>query len=280
MAGRKLFRQGNIGLISFALPPSGVGCRMTRLAIFNCKGGVGKTTTTLNLGAAAAQTGTPVCLVDLDPQAHLSRMFGMLPSNADSSLFAHYANTISLRSLARDLPGMGILLPAHGQLMKADSLFGKGPSTLNRLKLGLDALNSEVPYQVFIDCCPFVGVLSLGAIFAADAVIIPVSSDYLSLQGAQQIVQVLKALEPVLKRRPERRFLLTRFSRRRRMCEEVRDKLAELVGDELCRTTITENVAVATSPSVGTDVFSYAPDSRGAEDYGLLFEELKQSGLL
>lgn len=253
---------------------------MARLAIFNCKGGVGKTTTALNLAAALARAGERVCLVDMDPQAHLTRLFGRLPDSPDTSLFSLYSHATPLRALLQELPGIGCLLPAHGQLMKVDSLFGKGPSTLNRLRIGLDTLNSDHPGHVLIDCCPYVGVLSLSAVFSASAVLIPVSSDYLSLQGAKQIDHALNALEPVLKKRMPRRYLLTRFDRRRRMSEDIRKRLHDDVGDELCQTVISENVAVAMSPSLGKDVFSYQASSRGAEDYGALFNELRGAGLV
>ncbi len=253
---------------------------MARLAIFNCKGGVGKTTTALNLAAVLARTGERVCLVDMDPQAHLSRLFGRFPDSPEDSLFALYAHSTPLRGLLTELPGIGCLLPAHGQLMKVDSLFGKGPSTLNRLRIGLDTLQSDHPGHVLIDCCPYVGVLSLSAVFAASAVLIPVSSDYLSLQGAQQISHALNALEPVLKRRMPRRYLLTRFDRRRRMSEDIRRRLHDEVGDELCQTVISENVAVAMSPSLGKDVFAYEARSRGAADYQSLHDELREAGLI
>lgn len=253
---------------------------MARLAIFNCKGGVGKTTTALNLAAALSRAGERVCMVDMDPQAHLTRIFDRLPDSPDASLYALYAHAAPLRGLMLEQPGLGRLLPAHGQLMKADSMFGKGPATLNRLRIALDGLEPDAPGHVLIDCCPYVGVLSLSAMFAASAVLIPVSSDYLSLQGAKQIDHALNALEPVLKRRLPRRYLLTRFDRRRRMGEDIRRRLSEDVGDELCRTVISENVAVAMSPSLGKDVFAYQADSRGAQDYLALLAELREGGLL
>lgn len=253
---------------------------MARLAIFNCKGGVGKTTTALNLAAALARGGDAVCLADMDPQAHLTRIFGKLPESPDASLFALYAHSTPLRTLAIELPGLGHLLPAHGQLMKVDSLFGKGPSTLNRLRIGLETLESDCAGHVLIDCCPYVGVLSLSAVFAATSVLIPVSSDYLSLQGAKQIDHALNALEPVLKRRMPRRYLLTRFDRRRRMSEDIRARLHAQVGDDLCETVISENVAVAMSPSLGKDVFAYKADSRGAQDYQALLDELRSTNLI
>lgn len=253
---------------------------MARLAIFNCKGGVGKTTTALNLAAALARAGESVCLADMDPQAHLTRIFGKLPDSPDASLFALYAHATPLRALLQELPGLGQLLPAHGQLMKVDSLFGKGPSTLNRLRIGLETLESDYAGHVLIDCCPYVGVLSLSAVFAASSVLIPVSSDYLSLQGAKQIDHALNALEPVLKRRMPRRYLITRFDRRRRMGEDIRRRLREEVGDDLCETVISENVAVAMSPSLGKDVFAYKSDSRGAQDYQALLDELRAANLI
>jgi chromosome partitioning protein len=253
---------------------------MARLAIFNCKGGVGKTTTALNLAAALNRAGEPVCLADMDPQAHLTRIFGKLPDFPETSLFALYSHATPLRSLLQGLPGLGELLPAHGQLMKVDSLFGKGPSTLNRLRIGLETLEADYAGHVLIDCCPYVGVLSLSAVFAASAVLIPVSSDYLSLQGAKQIDHALNALEPVLKRRMPRRYLLTRFDRRRRMSEDIRQRLHAEVGDDLCQTVISENVAVAMSPSLGKDVFAYKADSRGAQDYQELFLELRAARLI
>ena len=98
-----------------------------------------------------------------------------------------------------------------------DSIFGKGPTILNRLRSGLDQLDILRPGRLsIIDCCPYIGVLALNAIFACELILIPVSTDYLSLQAADQITRTLSVLEPVLKRRVERRYLLTRFDRRRR----------------------------------------------------------------
>ena len=126
-----------------------------------------------------------------------------------------------------------------------------------------------------IDCCPFLGVLSLNAIFAADRMLIPVSSDYLSLRGALQIEHTLKALEPVLKRRIERRYLLTRFDRRRKMSFDIQERLRQQFGAELCETVISENVAIAEAPALNRDIFAHHSTSRGAQDYLALMGELR-----
>lgn len=246
-----------------------------RIAIFNQKGGVGKTTTALNLGAALNRAGTPPLLLDLDPQGHLSSIQGDAPATASRSLFAFYQDSHSLLELELAWEHVGTLIPAHQQLIKVDSIFGKGPAILNKLRSGLDTLNSTHPNRsCLIDCCPYIGVLALNAIFACDRLLIPVSTDYLSLQAADHITRTLQVLEPVLKRRVERRYLLTRFDRRRRMSDDVRNRLRERYGDEVLETVISENVAVAESPSLNQDVFRHNAASAGAHDYKTLLEEL------
>ena len=248
-----------------------------RLAIFNQKGGVGKTTTVLNLGAALARRGVAPLLVDLDPQAHLSSILHPAGSGAES-LFAFYSDARPLASLMRALSFGAQLLPAHPELLKVDTLYGKGPDVLNLLKEGLDTALAGMQRPVLIDCCPMLGVLSLSSIFASGRVLIPISADFLALKGALQLENTLRALEHVLKKRVERRYLLTRFDARRRMSHDIAAQLAMRFGAELCETRIGESVGLAESPAKGRDIFSHAPQSRGARDYEQLLEELLSSG--
>jgi chromosome partitioning protein len=249
----------------------------TRLAIFNQKGGVGKTTTVLNLGAALARRGLPPLLVDLDPQAHLSSILGPVGSGSES-LFAFYNETRPLDELMRAVAFGAMLLPGHAELLKVDTLFGKGPNILNLLKDGLDRSEHGTSRPVLIDCCPMLGVLSLSSIFASGRVLIPISTDFLALKGALQLENTLRALEHVLKYRVERRYVLTRFDGRRRMSHDIAAQLGERFGKELCETRVGEAVGLAESPAKGRDIFSHAPQSRGARDYELLLEELLSSG--
>lgn len=248
---------------------------MTRFAVFNQKGGVGKTTTVLNLSAALARRGQGPLLIDMDPQGHLSQIHNEPPDSANKSLFGFYQEGKPLNQLELPWENIGSLIPSHRELIKVDSIFGKGPAILNRLKQGLEVLDKEHPERhVFIDCCPYLGVLSLSAIFASDLVLIPIASDFLSLQGAHKVEKTLQALEPVVKHRINRRYIMTCYDRRRGMTFEVHEQAKESFGSELCEVVISENVAVAESPQFKQDVFRYSSNSTGAQDYNALLDEL------
>ncbi len=253
---------------------------MAKIAVFNQKGGVGKTTTSLNLTAALARRGYNPLSIDLDPQAHLSYVCGSAVGNADDSIFGFYQNAKPLTQLIRPALGGWLVIPAHVELSRVDTQFGKGPNTLNRLNTGIIKENLNTGRPIVLDCCPMLGVLSLSAIFASDRVLVPVSADYLAVQGVKQVEKTFRALEHVLKKRVLRRYVITRFDGRRKMSHQIFEELKARLGDDVCDTRISENVSVAESPASRKDVFAYSPDSRGAQDYEALLNELVDSGFI
>lgn len=253
---------------------------MARIVVFNQKGGVGKTTTTLNLAALLARRGPAPLVIDLDPQAHLSAISGSNASDGRDSLYAYYQDARQLAQLIRSSAAGWSIIPSHLDLSKVDTQFGKGPQALNRLNAGIARENLNTSRPILMDASPQLGVLSLNGIFASDRVLVPISADYLAVNGALQVDRTLRAMERVLRQPPMRRFVMTRFDARRKMSWEIDRTLRAHFGVEMCETRISENVSLAESPGHQRDVFAHAPDSRGARDYTALLEELAQAGFL
>jgi chromosome partitioning protein len=254
---------------------------MTIVAVFNQKGGVGKTTTSLNLAAGLARRGRKVLAIDLDPQAQFSEICGIQPSRGDETIFGFFQKAIPLAALAQPTESGISIIPANAELAKVDTLFGKSHNVVNKLNVGIknEGLAGKDSVLV-IDCCPLIGVLSLNALFACDCLIVPLSADYLSLKGALRVEKALKALEQVWKKRLPRRYLLNRFDSRRKMARDILHQLEEKFSDDVCLTRIAENVSLAESPALNMDVFAYAPHSRGAQDYEALLDEMLGDGFI
>ncbi|MEW9900000.1 ParA family protein [Chitinivorax sp. PXF-14] len=253
---------------------------MTILAIFNQKGGVGKTTTAMNLAAAMAHNGMEPLMIDLDPQAHLTATSGVTV-NSEDSIFAFYRDNKPLTELVKPLPNGVNLIPSHVELAKVDTLYRKTGSIIMRLRHALyDEMLAASGVPIVIDCCPFLGILSINAIAAADGMIIPIAAEYLAMKGATQLENTLEAMSRLADKRIPRRFVVTRYVPSRRLSAHIIGEMRDRYGPELCKTKIQENSSITESAGYNQDIFAFAPKSKGAKDYGFLLDELVESGFI
>ncbi|MBI5429228.1 MAG: ParA family protein [Nitrosomonadales bacterium] len=251
---------------------------MAVVAVFNQKGGVGKTTTSLNVTAALHMAQRSPIGIDLDPQSHLTLSCGLKPVLPEHSLAAFFKHKAPLAGLLQETHTGWQIIPASLELAKIDALLGSEPHAASLLKQGLREELSLTGAPIVIDCCPMLGVLTLNALLAADRVLIPVAADFLSLQGVHRIDSALTVLETKLKRKFERRIVITRFDPKRKLAYDIAGQLKSRYGALVCRTRIGENAALAASPMHGQDVFEFAKHSPGAKDYYALTKELWESG--
>lgn len=255
-----------------------MGSCMQTIAVLNQKGGVGKTTTALNLSASITRKNLSSTLIDLDSQGHLTKVFESYPEDVSKTIFGFYSDNTPLQKLLIDWQNIGKFIPSHQELIKVETKYGNGPEILFKLGKGLKTFNETSPQDfIVLDCPANTGVLCLSAIFAADLVIIPIASDHFSLEGAKRIEFVLGALERVLKKRVSRCYLTTRFDKRRKISSEIYDEAKQKFGNELLNTIINENVALTNSVKNHQDIFTYDSKSSGAKNYGELLEELLQN---
>ncbi len=219
-------------------------------------------------------------MIDLDPQAHLTAISGVEVSS-EQSIFAFYRDQKPLTELVTPVANGVNLIPSHVELAKVDTLYAKTGSIIRKLRAALhDEQLAAAGIPILIDCCPFLGILSINAMAAADGILIPIAAEYLAMKGANQLANTLVAMEQIAGKRIPRRYLVTRYVARRRLSGDVMEQMTERYGRDLCRTRINENSAITESAGFHQDIFSFSPKSKGAKDYAFLLDELIESGFV
>lgn len=253
---------------------------MRTIALVNQKGGVAKTTSTVNIGAGLAILNKKVLLIDLDPQAACTNSLGIAAHELPYSVFEVLTGKVSLADATvvrpikyHDANHELKVVPANLSLSGADMELA---STPGRERLLLDALDglSDIDY-ILIDCPPSLGLLTLNALTAAREIFIPVQVEFLALTGVAQLLQTIEVAQKRLnKKLTLTGVIATRYDSRLKLNREVVERMQQHFGQKVFKTFIRDNVAVAEAPSHGQTIFEYQPGSHGAKDYLALCKEI------
>lgn len=245
------------------------------IAVFNQKGGVGKTTTSVNLAACLALRGKKILLVDMDPQANATSGVGIEKSQETGSLYELLIDSEADPSTAvceTDIEYLSVI-PANIDLAGTEIELVNYPEREKCLKRITDAVKDRFDY-VLIDCPPTLGLLSLNALTAADSVLIPIQCEYYALEGVSELIRTIdlvkKSLNPQLS---VQGIVLAMFDGRTNLSLQVVEEVKKFFGDKVYTSIIPRNVRLAEAPSYGLPVALYDPRSKGTEAYMDLADE-------
>lgn len=242
------------------------------IALVNQKGGVGKTTSTINIGAGLALKGKRVLLIDLDPQASLTMSLGQDASQSDRTAYEVLVGDLDIQKAIIKLDGYD-LVPCDARLLTIES--GKEKRLLQR---GLASVAGMYDY-ILIDCRPSLGNLMLNALTACNEVYIPVQAEFLALAGLAQLTNTIAIVKQSLN--PDIKItgvIITRYKARTKLSKEVYNKAKEIYPQAIFKTPIRDAVDVAEAPTAGTDIFHYNKRSNGAKDYLNIVDEIIKRG--
>lgn len=250
------------------------GKKMSKIiAVLNQKGGVGKTTTAINLATYLSRSGRTVLLVDADPQGNTSSGLGLDKQALNATLYDVLFSQANVHKAVQKLDANLSILPSNANLAGAEVELVGQDSRETFLKRALQDLNYDF---IIIDCPPSLGLLTINALTAANEVIIPVQAEYYGLEGLSQLLSVIQQVQQSLN--PDLNILgvlITLYDSRNSLSEQVRQELANYFGAKLFDTIVPRNVRLAEAPSFGKSIVDYDKESKGAQAYEALAKEVE-----
>ena len=245
------------------------------IAIANQKGGVGKTTTSVNLGACLASLGKKVLLVDIDPQGNTTSGVGINKADVSDCIYDVLINEVHPREamVETNVPGLTVI-PATIQLAGAEIELVSTISREQRLKKSLHMVKDQFDY-VLIDCPPSLGILTINSLTAADSVLIPIQCEYYALEGLSQLLNTVRLVQKHLNTSLQiEGVLLTMLDARTNLGIQVIEEVKKYFQQKVYQTIIPRNVRLSEAPSHGQAIITYDPRSKGAEVYLELAKEV------
>lgn len=249
------------------------------LAIINQKGGVGKSTTAVNLAAALGAAGKEVLLVDLDPQGNATSGYGIDKRDIGQCVYNVLLGETPVEDVILANVGKGVdVLPSTISLAGAEVELVNEMARENRLKNALGSLRGRYDY-ILIDCPPSLGLLTINALVAADKLLIPIQCEFYALEGVTKLLDSMKRVKSVLNPSLDiYGIVLTMYDSRTNLSKQVVDEVRSFFGNTVFKTLIPRTVKLSEAPSYGQPIIEYAPENKGTEAYNELAQEVIQRG--
>lgn len=248
---------------------------MHAIAIINQKGGVGKSTTTVNLAAALGELGRKVLIVDFDPQGNSTSGFGIDKEELSQCVYDALLHDVPAEDLIHETNNERVfIIPATIQLAGAEIELVSAMARETRLKDLLEPVKDEFDF-IFIDCPPSLGLLTINALAAADSVLIPIQCEYYALEGVTKLLESMRMVKGRINKNLDTYgVLMTMFDSRTSLSNQVVDEVKGYFGDKAFKTCIPRSVKVSEAPSYGMPIIDYAPNNKGAKAYMELAREV------